>query len=128
MVDTAPLRYLATTPADARRFVRAALRRWPSSMIDAAELLTSEVVTNAIVHGRSTTTPIGVGSNGSTIRIEVDDPSQSQPVTVDKTDPTVPGGWGIGIVGTYASAWGVASHPGDGKTVWFELDSALQPV
>ncbi len=118
-VETA-LPATAASPGVARRFVGAALRRWDAEpeTIDAAQLLVSELVTNAVVHA-STEIRLVVSRRGERIRVEVtdhdDQPPQMRPMQSD-----APGGRGLGIVDGLADAWG--SDPRrDGKAVWFEL-------
>ena len=114
---------LPATPASpgvARRFVGAALRRWDvdDPTIEAAQLLVSELVTNAVVHtGSEVRLAVSCAADGSGWRSPTTTtgrPSSGPP------DPTRREA-GLGIVDGIAGAWG--SDPrGDGKAVWFELD------
>jgi anti-sigma regulatory factor (Ser/Thr protein kinase) len=110
-----------TTPAAARRFVRAALESVEADpmVIEAAELLTDELVTNAIVHARCKSYLFIRAANG-VVRVEVTDPDERLP-TMATPDPDALGGRGLHIVNGLASAWGVERATDGGKTVWFEL-------
>jgi anti-sigma regulatory factor (Ser/Thr protein kinase) len=110
---------VATAPESARAFVRAALKRWDIVEADhVAELLTSELVTNAIRHADSPVT-VRAFHEPSRIRVEVEDASRSAP-TVRHPAPDEPGGRGMLIVDRLADDWGAELHSG-GKTVWFEI-------
>jgi len=109
-----------TTVAAARRFVRAALESVDADpvVIETAELLTDELVTNAIVHARCKSYLFIRAAKG-VVRVEVTDPDDRLPsMAVPDTDAL--GGRGLLIVNGLASAWGV-EPAGAGKTVWFEL-------
>lgn len=109
-----------TTPAAARRFVRAALESVEAEpvVIETAELLTTELVTNAIVHA-GCKSHLFIRAAKGVVRVEVSDPDDRLPSmaapNVDAVD-----GRGLVIVNGLASAWGV-ERTGSGKTVWFEL-------
>ncbi len=83
-----------------------------------ASLLVSELVTNAIVHGRSLDAEITAGA----LRVAVTDDSPAPLPEVDLQPRTsAEGGRGLLIVSLLAARWGVLPA-GAGKTVWFELD------
>lgn len=109
-----------TTPAAARRFVRSALESVEADplVIETAELLTTELVTNAIVHVRSKSQLFLRAARG-TVRVEVTDPDDRLPSMAAPNADDV-GGRGLVIVNGLASAWGV-ERTDSGKTVWFEL-------
>jgi anti-sigma regulatory factor (Ser/Thr protein kinase) len=85
---------------------------------DTAQLLTSELVTNAVIHGRSTVTVTTVVDDGL-LRVEVSDDNSRHP-EVRVTDDRALDGRGMHIVALLAARWGVNDEP-LGKTVWFEL-------
>jgi anti-sigma regulatory factor (Ser/Thr protein kinase) len=108
-----------TAPESARAFVREALQAWNVAEVDhVAELLTSELVTNAVRHAGS---PITVRAfhQPSRLRVEVEDTSSAAP-TLRRPPPEEPSGRGLLIVDRLADEWGTDVHPG-GKTVWFEM-------
>ena len=111
-----------TTPASARRFVRAALESVEADpvVVETAELLTDELVTNAVVHAHSKGYLFIRAAKG-VVRVEVSDPDDHLPSMAVPDDDAL-GGRGLVIVNGLASAWGVErAADGSGKTVWFEL-------
>ena len=112
----------ADAPAIARRFVKEHASELASSLKDDAELLVSEVVTNAVVHGRPTIT-LRVSTEPPGIGIAVHDYGDELPSTTPaRVEPGATSGRGLMIVQALASTWGVvASDPPPGKTVWFRL-------
>ena len=122
--DGATTRLLRAHPssvAAARRLVLDALTAAQRDDLDEiAQLLVSEVVTNALVHAG---TPIGisafVGDDG--LRVEVTDGSTQAPAP--RTYGAMAGtGRGLRLLQQLVDQWGTLAHP-DGKTVWFELNS-----
>jgi DNA-binding NarL/FixJ family response regulator len=105
--------------ASARRFVDETLRRWHcDELFDVVGLLTSELVTNAILHAHSDI-ELNVTLRPDAIRIDVADHSADLPSlrTAAEEDTS---GRGLGLVEALATSWGVDERPG-GKSVWFEL-------
>jgi anti-sigma regulatory factor (Ser/Thr protein kinase) len=89
---------------------------------DNAELALSEVVTNAILHGRP---PMTVRLRGTVDqpRVEVRDQSHDPPALPDSqrdpgADDLTTYGRGLSIVARASEAWGAEREP-DGKLVWF---------
>jgi anti-sigma regulatory factor (Ser/Thr protein kinase) len=107
------------TPGTARRAVTALLAGVPTSTLDAAGLLTSELVSNAIRHGGGLSA-ICIRLTDKKVRVDVTDLS-SVPPTVLPPNWESPGGRGMLIVNALASWWGVEPI-GRGKTVSFELN------
>jgi anti-sigma regulatory factor (Ser/Thr protein kinase) len=107
---------------EARRALRELLRHWGRpGRSEIAELLTSELVTNALVHTDDDAVLTATVSK-SALRVEVRDraariPAPSAPVPDESTN-----GRGLVLVESLADAWGVRSHE-RGKSVWFELDA-----
>ena len=106
---------------EARRALRELLRHWGGpGCSEIAELLTSELVTNALVHtDRDAVLTVTVSPDG--LRVEVRDfvgrrPRLRAPIADDGTH-----GRGLVLVESLADAWGVRAH-GVGKAVWFELN------
>ena len=111
---------VTTASATARAFLRETLETWElDGLGHVTELLTSELVSNAVRHGGSPITLRAV-RHRSRLRIEVEDAAPATPRLQDP-EPAEPGGRGILIVDTLADAWGTDVRE-DGKTVWFELD------
>ena len=84
-----------------------------------AELAISEVVTNAVLHGRE---PIRlrIVIEGDGIRVLVHDGSPVSPA-FSMIDPTAVTGRGLMLVSAVADCWGVDPDE-TGKTVWFGFD------
>jgi serine phosphatase RsbU (regulator of sigma subunit)/PAS domain-containing protein/anti-sigma regulatory factor (Ser/Thr protein kinase) len=106
-------------PALARRFAAEALGELGADdAVAPAMLLTSELVTNAMVHGAA---PISVEVHAvpSGVRVAVADhhPDLPAPRAASRDDEH---GRGRLLVEAIAAAWGVDAHP-PGKSVWFEL-------
>ncbi len=85
---------------------------------DTAVLLTSEVVTNAFLHGRSLTT-VTVNITHGAVRVDVSDDNTRHPFPVVPDDNALDGR-GMAIVEALSTAWGVREEV-LGKTVWFAL-------
>lgn len=79
----------------------------------------SEVVTNAILHAR-TTFCVSVTVEETAIRVDVRDGSADIPV-LKLYDPTAATGRGLQIIDAMADRWGVSMQP-SGKSVWFEME------
>jgi anti-sigma regulatory factor (Ser/Thr protein kinase) len=134
----------------ARRFVRETLRAWElpgpawGQLIDDAVLLTSELVTNAVLHAG---TPVQVtcrlladcdqgedvsiglggqagGHRGGAVEIAVLDrrPAQLRPVLPDTPADRAErvSGRGLQLPSALASAWGV-TYAREAKAVWFRM-------
>jgi serine phosphatase RsbU (regulator of sigma subunit)/anti-sigma regulatory factor (Ser/Thr protein kinase) len=103
----------------ARHWVNAHLREFPTEVSECAAFLTSELVTNAVLHAG---TPLLVTLHllEDRIRVDVADGSPVVPRVKDYgTDAAT--GRGLTLFTTLASNWGVQAVD-NGKIVWFELD------
>lgn len=112
-----PVLFAATA---ARRFVGEALKAWGLTEILAdAELVVTELATNAVVHTAKRFTialsPVG----HDRVRIEVRDGSKSRPSVQDEV-PYATSGRGLRIVSAIAHEWAV-ERGSSGKTVWAVL-------
>lgn len=112
------------SPRLARRFVADTLGPQADvDLVDAAELLVTELVTNAVVHARSRARVLIVtaGDRGC-VRIEVHDDAYEPPRLGD-FDPEATSGRGLALVNAMSDRWGVEpdgpARPG--KRIWFEL-------
>ncbi len=94
-------------------------------VVETVELLTSEVVTNAILHTGSAPELV-VRVVEARVRVEVHDTSSAVPVVLEP-DPYEQGGRGMRIVDGLARAWGV-EHVPTGKRVWFEVPFSAAPL
>ena len=103
--------------------VRTAAVRGATGMANQVlELLSSELLANAVLHG-GYDTGIGVQLvvDGTIARVSVSDGSVVSPVVM-ATDPSALNGRGMAIVEAMSARRGVEVHEDGGKTVWFELD------
>jgi anti-sigma regulatory factor (Ser/Thr protein kinase) len=141
LVATAAYQPVPAAAAAARRFVRDTLGSWDltgsgdnwdgrDALVDDAVLLTSELVTNAVLHAG---TAVQV-----TCRLLGDGPDRSLEIAVldrcpDQLRPDLPhtageaaertNGRGLQLPSELASAWGV-TYARDAKAVWFRMDLA----
>jgi anti-sigma regulatory factor (Ser/Thr protein kinase) len=107
----------ASTVRSARDFVLGVLNAWHLEGDD-AQLLVSELATNAVVHGRTDYT-VRVQLIQDVVRVEVADDNPRQP-TVASVSPGSNSGLGLWVVSKLAKRWG--SRPdGEGKAVFFDL-------
>jgi CheY-like chemotaxis protein len=103
----------------ARRFVRDSLVAWGcDGLLDAVELLVSELVTNAVVHARSDV-ELTISLRDDRVRVEVID---STDVHVQRRDAAgeSQSGRGMALIEALALAWGIDTLVA-GKAVWFEV-------
>ncbi len=106
-----------STPA-ARHWIAAHLRGLPREVSEAASLLTSELVTNAVLHA-ATPIRLTLHTMGDRIRVDVADGNPSLP-TRKEYGRDAATGRGLRLFDALASDWGVQTL-GEGKVVWFEL-------
>ena len=112
----------AHAPALARRLLRDHGDGWPEDVLDAALLVVSEAVTNAVRHGAGRV-KLCLGVGQAVIRIEVSDdgpplPQRRPPPPDDLGD----GGRGLHLLDALTTRWGADPHlDGPGKTVWMEI-------
>ena len=104
--------------AAARRFVVECLRPLDEETEGTLKILTSEVVTNAILHAR-TPLLLGVAQGPDRIVVCVEDRNMAapehQPYSGERTT-----GRGIVILEALADRWGIATEE-RGKAVWFTM-------
>ncbi|WP_190142906.1 ATP-binding SpoIIE family protein phosphatase [Streptomyces glebosus] len=107
------------TAGRARQLTRRALHRWGlGSMLDATELMVSEVVTNAV---RYASRPIALRLlRTDVLRCEVGDDSPQVP-RMRRAQAGDEGGRGLFLVDQLALRWG-ATLLSTGKVVWFEQE------
>jgi anti-sigma regulatory factor (Ser/Thr protein kinase) len=103
----------------ARRFVVNALHRLGhEANSDVAELLVSELVTNAVLHARTSIT-VEITRRGEGIRVGIEDQSSRRPRQREYSDEAMTGR-GLTLVEALATTWGTQAT-GTGKQIWFEL-------
>ena len=128
-----------TAPAAARRFVRALCtswdlnladdpddpteRAWLADRVDQAVLVTSELVTNAVVHAQSELRLL-VELRGDQLYLAVQDASPHLLHLATSPDLLAEGGRGLLLMEALASTWEVQHPPDGGKVVACVLDLA----
>ncbi|NYD22518.1 ATP-binding protein [Kineococcus aurantiacus] len=96
----------------------------PEDTVEAALLLASEVVTNAVVHGDGMVQLHVHRVDGSALRVEVSDDGGGMPL-IGAQRADAESGRGMAMVELLSSRWGTDLAVGPtGKTVWFELATA----
>lgn len=107
--------------AFARDFVNDNLPAMDPGARDAVLLMTSELVTNAVIHAR-TTFDVGLTVGERSVVVTVFDRNVG-----GHREPSGPamrdGGRGLVLVRELADTWSVHRPSGGGKTVWFRLDT-----
>jgi anti-sigma regulatory factor (Ser/Thr protein kinase) len=98
----------------------------PAATLHDAELLTSELVTNAVLHAqvdRESAIEVGIAAGPSLVRVSVADAgsAETEPL-VQELDLDVPGGLGLYLVDQISTRWGVEPLARGGTEVWFELE------
>ena len=104
--------------ADARHFVASHAPELPPDTRDSLLLLTSELVTNAVLHAR-TAIELGIAIADDCVVVTVHDLDLARP----EQDPYASreGGWGLGLVAALAEVCAMEPDPDGGKTAWFRL-------
>jgi anti-sigma regulatory factor (Ser/Thr protein kinase) len=101
---------------EARQFVRQHAPGVSDDLLETLLLLTSELVTNAVIHAR---TPLEVGitvTDHSLIVTVHDEDLGEAPARAGRE-----GGWGLGLVRAFADDYDMEHHVGAGKTAWFRV-------
>jgi sigma-B regulation protein RsbU (phosphoserine phosphatase) len=115
------------TPAAARRFVGSALTEVGLvELMAEAALLTTELVTNAVVHA-GTDVEVDLVADRDGVTITVTDTAPERPV-VPRSEPSAatPRGRGLLILSRVATQWGTTYDAGR-KAVWFQLNRSGHP-
>jgi anti-sigma regulatory factor (Ser/Thr protein kinase) len=110
----------AISAAQARRFTRRICTEVGLDLdtVYIAVLLTSETVTNAIVHGHSEVR-LTVTADAHGVRVEASDANSRHPV-LQSQDADALDGRGVALLEAAATKWGVVDE-NYGKVVWFEV-------
>ncbi|MFD8967065.1 ATP-binding protein [Streptomyces sp. NPDC059568] len=133
LIRTEQAHYCRNRPAAKAARVRARelAEEWQlTEMSDTLESAVSELVSNAVVHGRAargSRVTVTYRLDGERLRVEVRDWATGMPQTGRAAvceDGGLPEcGRGLLMVGALADRWGVDRHA-VGKSVWFELELA----
>ncbi len=103
-----------------RQDVVSAVGEWGFEATADLEVVLSELITNAIVHGGRPSRVRCRLLDPGYIEVAVDDDGPGTP-EVQEGDDRSSGGRGLAIVQALAASWGVDVRPDDGKTVWARL-------
>lgn len=123
---------LGRSVATARAFVRDTLQGWGySDVVDDAVVLTSELVTNAVVHAGTAADVLCLRTDEG-VRVEVADRYPEREIPIQGTGRSLgsldrENGRGLLLCAALASRWGVEYSP-TYKQVWFQLDLPQRPV
>ena len=112
----------ARSVPQARQHISTTLRHWSlDALIETTQLLTSELVTNAVLHARTPMT-LTIDAVGSGVRVAVTDGSPIPPA-MRRHSITATTGRGLRLLNQLADSWNVEDTDG-GKTVWFTLTAS----
>ncbi|MEU2431879.1 MULTISPECIES: SpoIIE family protein phosphatase [unclassified Streptomyces] len=118
--------------ATARAFVRDTLQGWGyTDVVDDAVVLTSELVTNAVIHA-GTAADVLCLRTGEGVRVEVADRYPEREIPLQSggrafAHPDRENGRGLLLCAALASRWGV-DYTQTHKQVWFQLDLPQRTV
>jgi anti-sigma regulatory factor (Ser/Thr protein kinase) len=115
-------------PGEARRSLEALRPRLDDALVDEAELLVSELVSNCVRHAdldRRDSIELRVRGTGSRLHVDVTDPGSGFDPQ-DVSPPNSGGGWGLWLLERMAVRWGVERD--EVTRVWFELERKEPPI
>lgn len=115
-----PIALPVTNSGEARHLLRSKLVGADPETIEIAELLVSELVSNAFVHGEGPPLLMAEISEQGHLHVEVFDADSTLTLAPLPPDRSRERGRGLAIVNALATTWGVERRPG-GKAVWFDL-------
>ncbi|MFF5495006.1 SpoIIE family protein phosphatase [Streptomyces aquilus] len=106
--------------SQARHFAARTLTGWngPADVTETAELIVTELVTNAIQHAKSDF-PLALHLDETELTIEVGDHERTEP-SPRTAGPLDENGRGLLLVSALAERWGTSPHS-QGKTIWCTL-------
>lgn len=113
-------------PRLARAFVADTLTTWAVDAEDgeAAQLIVSELVTNAVLHApESPTITLELSMIDDALRVVVSDRNPEEPHRPQPDPGLAESGRGVRLVEALSNRWGTEANGPDGKTVWCELSA-----
>jgi serine phosphatase RsbU (regulator of sigma subunit)/anti-sigma regulatory factor (Ser/Thr protein kinase) len=130
LVATAAFPPEPTAVAAARRFIRETLESWQlpcrDDLVSDAVLLTSELVTNAVVHA-GTAVQVACRLHGADVEVSVLDRHPARMIPDPQTGSADrASGRGLLLPRALSSSWGV-TYAAAGKVVWFRLGLRARP-
>jgi anti-sigma regulatory factor (Ser/Thr protein kinase) len=112
-------------PAYARYWVRRELRAWGlGGLIDTAELVVSELVSNAVQHGGGESVALSLECSGGSACIRVWDPNGRAMPALLPPDDDDERGRGLVLVDALSAHWGAYRLAAGGKVTFAELRPA----
>ena len=103
----------------ARQFAAAALDDLPADAVDDLQLLTTELVTNALFHAQPPVI-LRLIRLEHLVRVEVEDTGHTLPIPTGFNEESMTGR-GLSLVSALSSSWGVSPTPAGGKVVWAQV-------
>lgn len=108
-----------------RRLTDFLVRNGRVEFLETAALLTTELVTNVVIHA-GTAVDVIFDIDGEELTVEVGDRHPARLLAVPGRVADLPeGGRGLAMVDALAHQWGT-THTSEGKSVWFNLGSAAR--
>ncbi len=119
-LGTCVISFSSSAPSIARSFIEETLlRHHLEGPLERAQLLTSEAVTNSVIHARSPST-LRIQLVGDTVRITVTDAGFGRLAIRGIADHGTSGGRGLFIIDQLSLRWGT-NQSESGTEVWFDL-------
>jgi len=106
----------------ARQLVAVHLTGLSETQLADACLMVSELVANALIHGRGAIS-LRITAGRERVTIEVADEGHGQVAIAPAPDAS--GGWGLRVVDELAEGWGARE---DSTRVWFDVSKARYPA
>lgn len=118
----------AEAPSKARALMTDLLgEQAPAETLHDLQLLTTEIVTNAVRHAEvdeNGTIHLNVVATSEVLRVSVTDPGGESIPQIRELDVNVPGGMGLFLVDQVSERWGFERSDDGATEVWFELRQA----
>jgi len=115
-------------PAAARSVVADCLGdRVARSVLDTAQLLVSELVTNSVLHSgmpAGAAATVSVELTPAMVRLDVQDPGRGGAIAPRRPEPLTGGGFGLNLVQALSERWGVERVAQGGTRVWAQVPRA----
>ena len=118
-------------PRAARSVVQGLRDRIARSVLDDAQLVVSELVTNAVRHSGASgggVVVLYVEVTGTTVRLEVGDPGCGGVIAPRAPDLEHGGGFGLHVVRALSERWGLEQAAAGGTRVWADLPRVPPPA
>jgi anti-sigma regulatory factor (Ser/Thr protein kinase) len=124
------LRVDERAPATARAVLAGTLHdQVPALVLEQAQLLTSEIVSNSVLHcgaARDDTLVFRVELSRVVVRVEVEDPGQGATIAPRPPDLERGGSFGLNLVEALSESWGI-TRSSTGTRVWAQVALGMPP-